>query len=81
MIITQQEINDQVAKNAGSFGPVSNVKVQIDTNQFIVTFSAYGMNGRYAGEAVMQNGEPVLTNGKVTGPLGMFVSTSTVENC
>ncbi len=80
MVITQQDINNQIAKNAGSFGPVSNVQVQIDTNQFIVTFSAYGMSGRYAGEVVMQNGEPVLANGKVTGALGMFVSTSTVEN-
>lgn len=80
LVITQQEINDQIAQNASSFGPVSGVQVQIDSGQFIVNFKAYGMSGRYTGEVAMRDGQPVLTNGHVSGTLGMFVSTSTVEN-
>jgi hypothetical protein len=80
LVITQQEINDQIARSANSFGPVSGVEVQINSDQFIVNFKAYGLSGRYTGQVAMRNGQPVLTNGHVSGPLGMFVSTSTVEN-
>lgn len=79
LIITQQQINDQIAKNAGSYGPLSSVAVQITDGQFIVNFSAYGMTGKYQGHVEMQNGEPVVTGGHVTGMLGWFVPAAQVE--
>ncbi len=79
MVITQQEINDEIAKNAASYGPLSSVSVQIDNGQFIVNFAAYGMTGRYQGHVEMQNGEPIVTGGHITGMLGWFVPTSQVE--
>ncbi len=80
LVITQQQINDEIAKNAGSYGPLSSVAVQITDGQFIVNFSAYGMTGKYQGHVEMQNGEPVVTGGHITGMLGWFVPTSQVES-
>lgn len=79
LVITQQEINDQIAKNAGSLGPLSSVSVQIDQARFIVNFSAYGMTGKYQGQVAMRGGEPVVTGGHITGVLGWFVPTDQVE--
>jgi hypothetical protein len=79
LVITEQQINDEIAKNASSLGPLSDVKVQIVDQQFIVDFSAYGMSGRYQGQVVMRDGNPVLTNGHITGALGWVVPTSQVE--
>lgn len=79
LVITQQEINDRIAQNAGSFGPLSSVAVQIDQGQLVVNFSAYGMSGKYTGHVAMQNGQPVVTGGHITGMLGWFVPTNQVE--
>ncbi len=80
MVITQQQINDEIAKNAGSFGPLSSVAVKIEDGQFNVNFSAYGMSGNYQGHVEMLNGEPVVTGGHITGMLGWFVPTDQVES-
>ncbi|HEX3723445.1 MAG TPA: hypothetical protein VHV31_11670 [Nitrolancea sp.] len=79
LVITQQQINDEIAKNADSLHPLSDVSVQIVNQQFIINFSAYGVSGRYEGQAVMRDGKPVLTNGHISGALGWVVSTSDVE--
>ena len=79
LVITQSQINDQIAQNAASLGPVSNVNVQITDQQFIVDFSAYGLSGRYQGQVVMRDGNPVVTNGHITGALGWVVPTNQVE--
>jgi hypothetical protein len=80
LVITQQQINDRIAANADSLGPLSDVKVQITDQQFIVDFSAYGLSGRYQGQVVMRDGNPVVTNGHVTGALGLVVPTNQVES-
>jgi len=80
LVITQQEINDQIAKNAASLGPLSDVNVQITDQQFVVDFSAYGLSGRYQGQVVMRDGNPVVTNGHITGALGWVVPTNQVES-
>jgi hypothetical protein len=80
LVITQQQINDEIAKNASALHPLSDVSVQIVSQQFIVNFSAYGLSGRYQGQVVMRDGQPVLTNGHISGPLGWVVSTSQVES-
>ena len=41
LVITQQEINDAIAKNAGSFGPLSSVAVQIDRGSSSWSTSAH----------------------------------------
>jgi uncharacterized membrane protein YvbJ len=79
LIITQKQINDEIAKNAGSFGPLSSVDVEIDDGAFIVNFSAYGMSGKYQGQVTMRDGQPVVTNGHVSGMLGWFVPTDQIE--
>ena len=80
LVITQQEINDRIAQNAGSFGPLSSVSVEIDQGEMVVDFSAYGMSGKYKGHVEMQNGQPVVTGGHITGMLGWFVPTDQVES-
>jgi hypothetical protein len=80
LVITQQQINDRITANADSLGPLSDVKVQITDQQFIVAFSAYGLSGRYQGQVVMRDGNPVVTNGHVTGALGLVVPTNQVES-
>ncbi len=80
LVITQKEINDRIAQNAGSFGPLSSVAVEIDQGQLVVDFSAYGMSGKYKGHVEMQNGQPVVTGGHITGMLGWFVPTDQVES-
>ena len=80
LVITQQQINDEIAQNTDSLGPLSDVKVQIVNQQFIVDFSAYGASGQYTGQVVMQDGKPVLTNGHISGALGWVVPTNQVES-
>ena len=37
------------------------------------------MSGKYKGQVEMQNGEPVVTGGHISGMLGWFVPTDQVE--
>ena len=79
LTISQDQINQKIAQNSDSLGPLSNVHVRITGQAFVVDFSAYGMSGQYTGQVVMQDGKPVLTNGNISGPLGWVVPTNQVE--
>jgi len=80
LTISQDQINQKIAQNADSLGPLDDVHVQITGQAFVVDFSAYGASGQYTGQVVMQNGKPVLTNGHISGALGWVVPTNQVES-
>lgn len=80
LTISQDQINQRITENADSLGPLDDVQVQITGDAFIVDFSAYGVSGQYTGQVVMQNGNPVLTNGDISGALGWVVPTNQVES-
>lgn len=80
LTISQDQINQKIAQNADSLGPLSDVHVKITDQAFVVDFSAYGASGQYTGQVVMQNGNPVLTNGHISGALGWVVPTNQVES-
>jgi hypothetical protein len=79
LTISQDQINQKIAENADSLGPLSDVHVRITDQAFVVDFGAYGMSGEYTGQVVMQDGNPVLTNGHISGALGFVVPTNQVE--
>jgi hypothetical protein len=79
LTISQDQINQKIAENAESLGPLDDVHVQITGDAFVVDFGAYGMSGQYTGQVTMQNGSPVLTNGHISGALGWVVPTNQVE--
>lgn len=80
MVITQDQLNQQIAEHQDRLGPLDSASIQITPEEVEVTMKAYGLTGTYHGQVEVQNGTVAMTNGKIDGPLGWIVPTGTLES-
>ena len=71
--ISEAEINQRIGER-GNLGPVDDLTVNIVPSGVEADLSAYGLSGDYSADVQSQDGQIVLTNGEVGGPLQYLVS-------
>ena len=79
VVITQDQLNANIAAHAGEIRPLDTATVRITPTEVAVDMSAYGVSGTYHGQVVVQNGKAVLTNGRIDGALGWVVPPGPIE--
>lgn len=77
IVVTEAEINERVA--GYELGPVDDLEVRLKPDGIDVDLSAYGLSGRYSAGVQVENGQLVLVDGALSGPLSLLVPTSEVE--
>jgi hypothetical protein len=78
-VLTEDELNQRISARAGSFGPASNVRVELNEGIVTVRFRAYGVNGTYHGSLTTQDGVPVIADSTIDGPIGWVVGSSEID--
>lgn len=78
--VTQQQLNEAIAQRAADIKPADHATVKIVQGGLNVDFGAYGMSGHYHGKITVVDGVPIITGGKIDGPLGLFVSPTELES-
>ncbi len=73
VVITEEELNREIAENSQSFGPTRSVRAEIDPTGITLRFSAYGLGGAFSARPVAHNGTIELEDARVEGPLGLFL--------
>jgi hypothetical protein len=76
--ISESEINQRIAEQ-GNLGPVDDLTVQINPDGIEAGLSAYGLNGNYSGDVIVDNGQVQLVNSNIGGPLQYVVSEGDIE--
>lgn len=71
--IREADINQRIDER-GNLGPIENLTVNIVPSGVEADMSAYGLSGGYSADVQHQDGQIVLTNGEVSGPLQYLVS-------
>lgn len=70
VVLTEDELNRRIAERAGQLGPLQDARVAITPEEVRVDLSAYGVSGTYHAHVAAQNGQVVITDGRIDGPLG-----------
>jgi hypothetical protein len=78
-IVTEYDLNQRIARREGSFGPVNDVRVELNEGTVSLHFHAYGVNGTYHGSLTARDGVPVVAESRIDGPLGWFVSSGEID--
>ncbi len=77
--LTEADINQRIAEQ-GNLGPVSDIKVSIVPDGIEATLDAYGLEGRFSADVAAENGQILLSNSSVSGPLQYLVSAGDVQH-
>ncbi|MCM8750304.1 DUF2993 domain-containing protein [Thermomicrobiaceae bacterium CFH 74404] len=73
VVITEEELNREIAENPRAFGPARNVRAEIDPSGITMRFTAYGLGGAFRARPVARDGTIELEDARVDGPLGLVV--------
>lgn len=74
LVITQEELNRRIQENAGQLGPLQDIRAEITADEIVVHLGAYGVSGSYHARVAAENGRVIVTEGRLDGALGWFVS-------
>lgn len=77
IVISEAEINENIS--GYNLGPVDDLTVDLRPGGVDVDLEAYGFSGSYSAALRVENGQLVLDNGSLSGPLSLVVPTSEVE--
>lgn len=80
IIITEAELNQRIEANREQIKPLDSLRVAITPEAFVLQLRAFGIGGEYRGKVVAQDGQLLLTHGKVSGPLGWMLPTDPLES-
>ncbi|HYF65237.1 MAG TPA: hypothetical protein VD886_20585 [Herpetosiphonaceae bacterium] len=73
VVILESEVNDYLSANPQELAPLDSASVQFMSGEMRATISAYGAGGTaYAGIAVA-DGQVVVVNPRIEGPLGFLI--------
>jgi hypothetical protein len=75
VVITQEELDRQIAEHARSFAPARDVRAEIDPSGIAIRFSVYGLGGTFKARPVARDGTIALEEARVEGLLGVFLDT------
>jgi hypothetical protein len=78
-ILSQDELNRRIAESGGQVGSASDVRIDLDYDQVTIRFRAFGIPGTYRANVVAVDGQAVVTNSSMSGPLRFFVSASDID--
>jgi hypothetical protein len=78
-ILSQDELNRRVSESGGRVGSASDVRIDLDHDQVTIRFRAYGIPGTYRANVVAADGQAVVSNTSMSGPLRFFVSASEID--
>ncbi|HKG25338.1 MAG TPA: hypothetical protein VKB09_06795 [Thermomicrobiales bacterium] len=76
--LTEEEINREIGRYAGSYDPVKNVQVRITPDELRVGFDLYGVTSTYRGGVAVENGRIVVVDPELSGPAAQFLSAQDV---
>jgi hypothetical protein len=79
LIVTQDDLNAKIAEQAGKLGPIDKATVEITPEELTLETTALGVTGTYHGQVEARDGQIVVTNGRVDGPLGWFMPVDQIE--
>lgn len=79
VVVTQEDLNAKIAEQAGKLGPIDKATVEITPDGLSLKTTALGVTGTYHGQVEARNGQLVITNGKVDGPLGWVMPVDQIE--
>jgi len=77
VVISEAEINENIS--GYNLGPVDGLSVDLQPEGVEVDLEAYGLSGSYSAGLRVENGQLVLDNGSLSGPLSLVVPTGEVE--
>lgn len=80
LVITDDQLNQRIRENIGKLQPLDSASVEITPDGLTVRMTAYGVDGTYSGDVVARDGQVVVTNGRIDGPLGWVVPTEPIES-
>jgi hypothetical protein len=78
--LTEDQINREIAANAGSFDPVKNPRVRVLPNELRVSFDLYGVTSTYRGGLAVNNGKIVVVDPQLSGPAGKILDAGQVAD-
>ncbi len=78
--LTQDELNQRIRNNPGSFSPASDVRVELGEGTVTVRFRAYGVNGTYHGSLTTRDGVPVVADSTIDGGLGFIIGSGQIDD-
>lgn len=80
LVVTEDDLNARIAEHAEKLGPLDSATVEITPGELTLETSAFGVNGSYHGDVVARDGQIVVTNGTVDGPLGWVMPVDQIED-
>jgi hypothetical protein len=73
IVLTEEEINRDIASYAAAYDPIKNVKVTMRPGELKITFELYGVSSNYRGDLAVDDGRIVVVDPKVSGPAGQLL--------
>ncbi|MEA2524050.1 MAG: hypothetical protein QOF73_1277 [Thermomicrobiales bacterium] len=71
--LTEDEINAEIGRFAGSYDPVKNLRFRILPEELRVSFDLYGVTSTYRGGLKVENGRMVVVDPELSGPAGQIL--------
>jgi hypothetical protein len=74
IVVTEQQANEYLAANPGSYAPLDAITVRIVPGEVQADLQAQGLNSRAAVGLEARDGQVVAVNPRLDGPLGLAIS-------
>lgn len=78
IVLTEEEINRDIASYSAAYDPIKNVQVTMQPGELKVSFELYGVSSNYRGDLDIENGRIVVVDPKVSGPAGQLLDSRDV---
>jgi hypothetical protein len=78
MRITEDDINDELRRNAKLYEPVKDASVGINPEEVTISFSLYGVGSTFRTKMAVDDGRIVLVDPSLSGPAGRLVDVNDV---
>ncbi|MFW6074339.1 MAG: hypothetical protein ACOC9Y_02010 [Chloroflexota bacterium] len=76
--ITEDDINSRIDQD--DLGPLDRMDVSIEPDGVEVDLRAFGVSGTYRSSVQVVDGSVALSNGSISGPLGLVMPTDQIES-